>query len=729
MHSRRTLLNLERLEDRELLDGSAFPNTSGGIFLLSDQLNAGLSDSLVQFIAGHYAGTQKLLPGENARYLADNPNWVLLHYRLATTSGPAGYITGGQWGSDWPSVTAHEDWFLHDPTGQRLHNSTWDWYLHDINNPAWRQYWLNSVIADMRTEGAQGVFADSFEAGIGPGWFDQSDPRFDGTNAANPAAWPNGYTWISQLQDLVNYMEAGFAATPEKFVYLPNLDALVTSWNHMDYSNFDGGFLEGFGDWGPSYLNGEPSDWVLSMNRALPMSAAGKILIMQPSLVDTPDSPTGLLQRGFDLGTYLLLKGDHTYLNVVSGVSPSGAYYYPEDTVNLGPALAPPATDVSQYLWQNVYRRDFQNGTVLVNPTNDPITVTLDQEQLLVQFSGGGVLTDSSLDGNGNYIDGSLSTSPVTTLTLAPGSGVILLNESGPAAAAPAAPTGLAAAALSSSQIGLNWSENDPSATGFRVERSADGTTFSAVATLGAGVTGYTDTGLSAGALYSYRVFATNAAGDSAPSDVVSASTLAVSQIVIAVPSSATAGTAFSVTVTARDTAGNVADGYTGTVHFRTSSAKATLPADYTFTPADHGSHTFTVFLKTAGTQSVTVTDTAQPTLTARSGGIAVHTAAAKTLVISAPASVTAGQPFSIIVKALDAYGNVATGYTGTVHFGDAAGSVTLPANYTFTTGTGKDNGTNTFTGLVLRRKVAQVLKVTDTLHTSITGSVTETPV
>jgi hypothetical protein len=729
MHSRRHFPRLERLEDRELLSISAFPDTSSGTWLLSDQLNAGLSDSLVQFIATHYAGTQKMLPGENARYVADNPNWVLLHYRLATTSGPAGYITGGQWGSDWPSVTAHEDWFMHDPTGQRLHNSTWDWYLHDINNPAWRQYWLNSVIADMRTEGAQGVFADSFNAGIGDGWFDQSDPRFTGTNAANPNAWPNGVTWINQLEDLINYMEAGLAATPEQFVYVPNLDAMVTGWNHMDTSHLDGGFLEGFGDWGPSYLNGEPSDWVLSMNRALPMSAAGKILIMQPSLVDTPDSPTGLLQRGFDLGTYLLLKGDHTYLNVVSGVSPSGAYYYPEDTIDLGPALAPPATDVSQYLWQNVYRRDFQNGTVLVNPSNDPLTVTLDQEQLLVQFSGGGALTHASLDANGNYIDGSLSTSPVTTLTLAPGSGVILLNESGPALARPAAPTGLTAAALSSSQVGLNWSETGPSATGFRVERSADGTTFSALATLSAGVTGYTDTGLSAGSQYYYRVFATNQAGDSPASDVVTASTLSVSQIVISAPSSATAGTAFSVTVTARDTAGTVADGYTGTVHFRTSSAKATLPADYTFTAADHGTHTFSFVLKTAGTQSVTVADTAQAGLTGSAGGIAVHAAAAKSIVISAPAGVTAGQPFSVIVKALDAYGNVATGYTGTVRFSDAAGSATLPANYTFTTGAGKDNGIHTFTGLVLRRKVAQVLKVTDTLHTSITGSVTETPV
>jgi PKD repeat protein len=421
---------LEELEHRELLSINAFPNTSNGIFILSDQLNAGLSNQMVKFIASHFVGDEKMLPAENARYVADNPNWVLLNYRLATTSGPALYITGGQWGSDWPSVTSHEDWFMHTSLGQRLHNSTWNWDLHDITNAGFRQYWVNSVIADLRTNGAQGIMADSFTAGIGGG-FDQSDPRFDGTNAANPAAWPNGYTWVMQQQDLINYVENAFAATPEKFQYIPNLDALVTGWYNLDTSKLDGAFLESFGDWGPSYLNGAPSDWVLSMNRALSMSDAGKILIMQPYLVDTANSPTGLLQRGFDLGTYLLLKGDHTYLNTVAGndSTTTGGYYYPEYGINLGPAVTALASDVSQYLWDGVYRRDFQNGVVLVNPGNSTITVNMGKPYQEVSFSGGGGLNDSSLDANGNYIDGSLSQSAVQTVTLAPGSAVFLLNS------------------------------------------------------------------------------------------------------------------------------------------------------------------------------------------------------------------------------------------------------------------------------------------------------------
>src|SRR5262249_18256870 len=74
-------------------------------------------------------------------------------------------------------------------------------------------------------------------------------------------------------------------------------------------------------------------------------------------------------------------------------------------------------------------------------------------------------------------------------------------------------------------------------------------------------------------------------------------------------PASTTAGVARSVTVSAFDLAGNPDPAYTGTVHFTSSDYQADLPADYTFTAADHGTHTFSVTLKTAGDQSISVGD------------------------------------------------------------------------------------------------------------------------
>jgi hypothetical protein len=76
-------------------------------------------------------------------------------------------------------------------------------------------------------------------------------------------------------------------------------------------------------------------------------------------------------------------------------------------------------------------------------------------------------------------------------------------------------------------------------------------------------------------------------------------------------PGAATAGVTFTITLSALDAFGNIATGYRGKVHFTSSDHNATLPADYTFTAADNGSHTFTATLKAGGKQTITVTDSA----------------------------------------------------------------------------------------------------------------------
>jgi hypothetical protein len=84
-------------------------------------------------------------------------------------------------------------------------------------------------------------------------------------------------------------------------------------------------------------------------------------------------------------------------------------------------------------------------------------------------------------------------------------------------------------------------------------------------------------------------------------------------QFSVAGPSSTQAAASFSLTVTATDPFGSVVGNYTGTVHFTSTDAQATLPSDYTFILGDAGSHTFSgVVLKTAGTQTITVTDAGQ---------------------------------------------------------------------------------------------------------------------
>ncbi|MGH7134350.1 MAG: FG-GAP-like repeat-containing protein [Pirellulales bacterium] len=164
-------------------------------------------------------------------------------------------------------------------------------------------------------------------------------------------------------------------------------------------------------------------------------------------------------------------------------------------------------------------------------------------------------------------------------------------------------------------------------------------------------------------------------------------------------PSPVTAGLAGSFTVTLKDAYGNVATGYNSTVHFTSSDAKAVLPANYTFISVDAGKHTFSATLKTAGTQSISATDTVNASLHGTDSGVTVKAAAASKFMLSAPSSVMPGVAFSLTVSVEDAYGNIVTGYVGTVHFSSSDNRAKLPANYTFTAG---NNGVHSFTGLVL---------------------------
>jgi hypothetical protein len=194
----------------------------------------------------------------------------------------------------------------------------------------------------------------------------------------------------------------------------------------------------------------------------------------------------------------------------------------------------------------------------------------------------------------------------------------------------------------------------------------------------------------------------------------------ATSLTVAGYPSPVTAGTSNSFNVTVKDAFGNVASGYAGSVHFTGSDAQATLPADYTFTAGDNGTHTFNATLKTAGTQSLTATDTANATLTSTQSGIVVDAAAASRFLVAgypSPARRGVSNPFT--VTAQDTFGNIATSYAGTVHFTSSDALATLPADYAFVAG---DNGTHGFDA-TFGTAGAQSLTATDTATSSITGT------
>ena len=157
-----------------------------------------------------------------------------------------------------------------------------------------------------------------------------------------------------------------------------------------------------------------------------------------------------------------------------------------------------------------------------------------------------------------------------------------------------------------------------------------------------------------------------------------------VARLAISAPAATTAGDTFNVNVAAIDTTGEVATGYSTTVHFASNDTLGGLPADYTFTPADAGTHVFAVTLKSSGSRFISAVELGGSI----QGGVSVSVApqVATTLVLAGAAGAI-GVTRTVTIAARDVFGNFATGYVGTVHFTSSDPAAVLPADVALSNG------------------------------------------
>jgi hypothetical protein len=310
---------------------------------------------------------------------------------LAIGDGPVPFRIGNRWASDYWYVRRHRSWFWYQK-GRRVLNKSSDWYLM---NPVsgWREYWAGRVLRDAPALGDDGVFADSL-----------SVPQYLGADSFSP---PMRYfhgerAWTGRIDKFMRYEERRLR---RRLWFIPNAGSWITTRDRTDYRIPAGVMIEGYAEPGSGSWYAA-SDWVLQMSRALSLTRAGHILIAQAY----PQAGS-VQQRMFALGSYLLTKGIHSFINLDIGIA---AQWFPEYGIDLGRALEPPAARIGSLLTPSgVYARRFAHGVVIVNPGEAAARYSFSGAMSLIEPHGGGVLPASaSTDGWG--LNRRTVSSPVT---------------------------------------------------------------------------------------------------------------------------------------------------------------------------------------------------------------------------------------------------------------------------------------------------------------------------
>jgi hypothetical protein len=230
--------------------------------------------------------------------------------------------------------------------------------------------------------------------------------------------------------------------------------------------------------------------------------------------------PSGAGTPGFSA------NGTNAAKNSVATFSAAGAYTF---RVTISDGSLSTTSDVSVTVNQTLTSISLSPATATVTTgTTKQFTATA-KDQFGAALASQPALAWSLVSGGGSINQSGLYTAPGTA-----GSATIQAVSGGVSGTAsvtivaptpPTAPSNLAASVVSATQINLTWRDNSSDETGFLIERSLDGKTWTQIGSVSANVKSYSATGLSAVTTYYFRVRAYKGSLYSAYSNVVSART------------------------------------------------------------------------------------------------------------------------------------------------------------------------------------------------------------
>jgi hypothetical protein len=196
--------------------------------------------------------------------------------------------------------------------------------------------------------GWYGVFLDNVEGSLSKVY----------SLGGNPANYPNDASYQVAIQGFLQYIYTSYFQ-PQGRPLLANIISLpdaATWFNYLQY--LDGAMDEAWAvDWHTGYNN--VSEWNAELAIAEQTQNNGKyaILISQGDQSNTN-------RQGFAFASYLLISSGRAAFRYTNYDNYGRTWLYPNYDIDLGSPLG------SRYAQGNLWKRDFTNGSVTVDPAN-----------------------------------------------------------------------------------------------------------------------------------------------------------------------------------------------------------------------------------------------------------------------------------------------------------------------------------------------------------------------
>jgi hypothetical protein len=265
-----------------------------------------------------------------------------------------------------------DTWFAKDDTGRHIRSRQFGQYLMDPGQPGWRDFSTELCAQKVRSSGSDGCLVDMLTMGVFAPRYLTSAPAGTATesDAVQDRYLQGLVTLAGQFADLPGTTVAGNTVTSAaRYFAHPVGTRAVAAELPMNQAE---DFLRAATD--PADAFPDEERWRADVAVLEDLTTLGSRSLVTTKLWTSADDDVSRQWQRFSIGSFLLGAGEGSYYAFTSSRTSEGATGV-DDAYRVPDRIGAPRGAMVQ--WQGLYAREFAGGLALVNPSSEPVAVTL----------------------------------------------------------------------------------------------------------------------------------------------------------------------------------------------------------------------------------------------------------------------------------------------------------------------------------------------------------------